>query len=139
MDAKTRKGWLRFIGIDHKKVVWTPEEQQRIHILKAALIGNNNGLIQAAEKLWAAGYRLDPYPNGKSKGELIARIETVEAERDKTRNLLTDLLAESNKRHEKDNEDASYHGSRHDATSCLVCIRNAKAETFLAETSSVKP
>jgi len=36
------------------------------------------------------GYRLDPYPNGKSKGELIARIEELEAERDRARNLLHD-------------------------------------------------
>jgi hypothetical protein len=47
-----------------------------------------------AKKLHAAGYRLDPYPNGKSKDELIKRIEMVEAERDRARNLLreTDLL-----------------------------------------------
>lgn len=45
------------------------------------------------QALFEAGYRLDPYPNGKSKGELIARIEELEAERDKTRNLLRSLLA----------------------------------------------
>lgn len=38
-----------------------------------------------AQYLFEAGYRLDPYPNGKSKDELIKRIEAVEAERDRTR------------------------------------------------------
>lgn len=44
---------------------------------------NNMGAKGIAEVLWDAGYRLDPYPNGKSKDELIARIEEVEAERDR--------------------------------------------------------
>jgi len=40
------------------------------------------------DSLFEAGYRLDPYPNGKSKGELVKRIEELEAERDRARNLL---------------------------------------------------
>jgi len=44
-----------------------------------------------AKHLLEVGYRLDPYPNGKSKGELIARIEELEAERDKTKNLLREV------------------------------------------------
>lgn len=92
-----------------------------------------------AKALYASGYRYDPYPNGKTKGQLIARIEELDAERDKTRGIATDLLSESKKRHEKDIEDANYHGSRHDATRCMVCIRNAKAEVYLYETSLVKP
>jgi hypothetical protein len=39
-------------------------------------------------RISSAGYRLDPYPNGKSKGELIKRIEELESERDRARNLL---------------------------------------------------
>lgn len=84
-----------------------------------------------AIRLTNAGYRLDPYPNGKSKDELIARIETVEAERDKTRYLLRrehdftickgnlPLLAGYRKRHEELDPD------------CPTCA-------FLAETSTVK-
>jgi len=41
-----------------------------------------------ATSLVNAGYRLDPYPNGKSKDELIKRIEELEAERDRARLLL---------------------------------------------------
>ncbi len=95
-----------------------------------------------ATALVNAGYRLDPYPNGKSKDELIARIETVEAERDKTRNLLRD-------EHYKEITAHGPHGTliggrshlpsdlwdRHTnpmGPRCPVC-------TFLAETSSVKP
>lgn len=41
-----------------------------------------------AGKLHDAGYRLDPYPNGKSKGELIARIEELEDMLNSARNFL---------------------------------------------------
>jgi len=34
-----------------------------------------------AQRLYDAGYRLDPYPNGKSKDELIKRIEELEADK----------------------------------------------------------
>jgi len=51
-------------------------------------VGATTGL---ADKIYDAGYRLDPYPNGKSKGELIARIEELEGERDKMRNVLFDI------------------------------------------------
>ncbi len=71
-------------------------------------------------RVYAAGYRLDPYPNGKSKDELIARIEAVEAERDKTRNLLME---------------EHYRKTSHGVTAddgCRVCI-------FLADTFTVKP
>lgn len=85
------------------------------------------------QSLYTMGYRLDPYLNGKSKVELISRIESLEAERDKTRNLLraehdkSILLCfpglgpeEKRKNHSKLFQD------------CPVC-------TFFAETSTVKP
>lgn len=34
-----------------------------------------------AQRLHDAGYRLDPYPNGKSKVELVNRIEELEADK----------------------------------------------------------
>jgi len=88
-----------------------------------------------AIRLHAAGYRLDPYPNGTSKDELIARIETVEAERDKTRNLLRkehewyvkEAVATENGTME---EAMEWHRRR--KPTCSVCA-------FLAETSTVKP
>jgi len=40
----------------------------------------NMGAKGIAEVLWGTGYRLDPYPNGKSKGELLAIIDAKEAE-----------------------------------------------------------
>ena len=92
-----------------------------------------------AEVLVENGYRLDPYPNGKSKDELIARIETVEAERNKTRNLLM-VEHEKTMRYEwrlyAGNPDApqapiaGWHERLN--PSCPVC-------TFLAETITVKP
>jgi len=86
-----------------------------------------------AQRLFDAGYRLDPYPNGKSKPELIARIEALEEERDKTRNLLS-------QEHEsvfRLMNDMPYHTGamrihREGNHSCPVC-------TFLAATSTVKP
>lgn len=83
--------------------------------------------MKIALQLFKAGYRLDPYPNGKSKPELIARIEAVEAERDKTRNLL---------RAEHEKWVAECFGIKMEKhyeldSDCPVC-------TFLAETSSVK-
>lgn len=70
------------------------------------------GSMRIALQLFRAGYRLDPYPNGKSKPELIARIEALEAERDRARELLRK------------------------ATRQNVAV---DAERFLAETSTVKP
>lgn len=80
-----------------------------------------------AKRLEGAGYRLDPYPNGKSKPELIARIKAVEAERDKTRNLLRN-------EHGKVVAGQGQSWAIHllSDPDCPVC-------TFLAETSSVKP
>lgn len=46
-----------------------------------------NGLT-VAQTLWEMGYRKDPYPNGKSKGELIEIVETVQGQLAKARNLL---------------------------------------------------
>lgn len=86
-----------------------------------------NDNVNAVDYLWAAGYRLDPYPNGKSKAELIARIEALEAERDKTRNLFR-------KEHEKwVRESFSISMEKHYELDphCPVC-------NFLAETSTVK-
>jgi hypothetical protein len=91
--------------------------------------------MNADDVLWSSGYRLDPYPNGTSKDELIARIETVEAERDKTRNLLRkehewyvkEAVATENGTME---EAMEWHRRR--KPTCSVCA-------FLAETSTVKP
>jgi len=44
----------------------------------------------AVKAILDAGYRLDPYPNGKSKGELMAIIEAKDAELARARNMLRD-------------------------------------------------
>ena len=87
--------------------------------------------MNSDDVLWSSGYRLDPYPNGKSKGELIKRIESVETERDKTRNLLRT-------EHDKaicNNKMAllpSYRSIHEEnEPNCPVCA-------FLSETSTVK-
>jgi hypothetical protein len=81
------------------------------------------------------GYRLDYYPNGKSKDELIANIEAVEAERDKARNL----LRAEHSHHvytiyigEVDNSDEAMSMHKKRKPQCSICA-------FIAETSLVKP
>jgi len=77
----------------------------------------------AVKEILDAGYRLDPYPNGKSKGELIARVVELEGQLLGTR----ELLRQEHSRH--------FRGIwlKHMANDpdCNVC-------TFLAETSTVK-
>jgi len=72
-----------------------------------------------ALRLYNAGYRLDPYPNGKSKGELLAIIEAKEAELARARNLLYKAV------------------SPHIAVQ-LDSDLLADVNVFLAETSTVK-
>ena len=67
------------------------DDEQEIIVIRS-IIGAR---MQAGQKpdgiaraLWEANYRLDPYPNGKSKPELIARIEALEAELDKGKSLM---------------------------------------------------
>jgi len=81
-----------------------------------------------AKRLFDAGYRLDPYPNGKSKGELIARVEELEGQLAKARMLL-----------DNDHRQLSRIKDSHPnlvampflVSECPVC-------TFLVETSTVK-
>jgi hypothetical protein len=56
--------------------------------------GNYLSVYQAGtirDALVKAGYRLDPYPNGKSKPELIAIIEAKQAELDRARVFLHEV------------------------------------------------
>lgn len=85
-----------------------------------------------SKAVFDAGYRLDPYPNGKSKPELIARIEAVEAERDKTRNLLREEHTKLQVRGMLIRTEDALTRHKKFSPDCPVC-------TFLAETSSVKP
>jgi len=78
-----------------------------------------------AKAVFEAGYRLDPYPNGKSKDELIKRIEELEAERDRARNLLRGL-------HDSTLKADPWLRGKHDMVGCPVC-------TFLDETNTVIP
>jgi len=88
-------------------------------------------LDDLCNRLIQYGYRLDPYPNGKSKVELIARIEALEAERDKARGLLRDLSANLG--------DLGYYLQDHKAINLKKIADNvANAMVFLAETSTVK-
>jgi hypothetical protein len=72
-----------------------------------------------ALKLEENGYRLDHYPNGKSKGELLEIIDAKEAELARARNLLYKCVS---------------------TESMLQLDYSAVEEidTFLAETSTVK-
>lgn len=84
-----------------------------------------------AKRLHDAGYRLDPYPNGKSKVELLAIIETKEAELARARNLLRDLSANLG--------DLGYYLQDHKTINLKKIADNvANAMVFLAETSTVK-
>lgn len=112
------------------------DDEQEIIVIRS-IIGAR---MQAGQKpdgiaraLWEDGYRLDPYPNGKSKPELIARIESLEAERDRTRFFL--------KQSHDDMIVATFPGltmkdKREDhlktCPKCQICA-------FMAETSTVKP
>lgn len=68
-----------------------------------------------AASLWEQGYRLDPYPNGKSKDELLQIIEAREAELARARELL--YVAKE---------------------PVFSASTRSKVEAFLAETSGVK-
>jgi len=70
------------------------------------------------------GYRLDPYPNGKSKGELLSIIDAKESELARARNLLHKV-----KRVYIDERGGSM---------IARCSLTDKVTTFLAETSTVK-
>lgn len=59
-------------------------EEIRVVLFENRLTGEKS----PERAIYDAGYRLDPYPNGKTKDELIKRIEELEAERDKARVLL---------------------------------------------------
>ena len=75
--------------------------------------------------------RLDPYPNGKSKGELLAIIDAKEAELARARNLLRDLSANLG--------DLGYYLQDHKMVNLKKIADNvANAMVFLAETSTVK-
>ena len=80
-----------------------------------------------ADSLWNAGYRLDPYPNGKSKDEFIEIIGNLSASLDKARNFLTIAHAA------RINETFGITMERHRELKpdCAVC-------KFLDETSLVK-
>lgn len=84
----------------------------------------NQDRMDVADRLIDAGYRLDPYPNGKSKGELIARIEELEGELARARNLL------------REEHNVTCPDHRHNPlalnTGCDVCA-------LMLETSTVKP
>jgi len=85
-------------------------------------IGSLNAAEEIGKILHEAGYRLDPYPNGKSKDELIKRIEELEAERDRARLLLHEVIITSVILDQKSNE------------------KTVEAiDRFLTETSLVKP
>lgn len=111
--------------------------EQEIVVLRSVIGSRQDAGMKPdgiARAVWAAGYRLDPYPNGKSKPELIARIEAVEAERDKTRNLLRaehDKVMKATYANSRMEDDTYEKWTSCHAASCPVC-------TFLAETSSVK-
>ena len=106
-------------------------------VVLCATIGARMQAKQSADgitrELWKQGYRLDPYPNGKSKPELIARIEALEAERDRTRFFLRqshdDMIVATfpglTMQAKREDHMKMSHG-------CRIC-------TFLDETSSVKP
>ncbi len=83
-------------------------------------------------RITEAGYRLDPYPNGKSKPELIARIEALEAERDRTRFFL--------KQSHDDMIVATFPGltMKDKREDHLKTCPNCQICAFMAETSTVK-
>lgn len=80
-----------------------------------------------AEALYEVGYRLDPYPNGKSKDQFIEIIGNLSASLDKARNFLTIAHAA------RINETFGITMERHRELKpdCAVC-------QFLDETSLVK-
>ena len=50
---------------------------------------NRTGL-HVADVLWATGYRLDPYPNGKSKDQLVDIIVAKQSDLTKCRIMLSE-------------------------------------------------
>lgn len=106
----------------------TEKESQEIDALGALIYRANKDGVNKAEAVWAAGYRIDPYPNGKTKDELIARIEVVEAERDRARNL----LREEHAKYIKEVFSVTMDRHRDVRVDCPVCA-------FLTGTPLVKP
>jgi hypothetical protein len=90
------------------------------------------GSVQGlAKHLYDKGYRLDPYPNGKSKDELLAIIDAKEEKLARARNLLRDLSANLG--------DLGYYLQDHKAINLKKIADNvANAMAFLAETITVK-
>ena len=65
------------------------------NIIRRSYLEKDGTCHDMAVAVWDAGYRLDPYPNGKSKPELIAIIEAKQAELDRARVFLFQVIQES--------------------------------------------
>lgn len=103
------------------------EDQEKIDAIEALVDISRKDGLPAGETLFSAGYRLDPYPNGKTKDEFIDIIANMSANLDKARNFLTvEHLA-------RINETFGITMERHRELrpDCAVCA-------FLEETSGVK-
>lgn len=57
-------------------------------VIRTSYLTKDGTCHDMAIAVWDAGYRLDPHPNGKSKDELIARVEELEGQLARARNLL---------------------------------------------------
>lgn len=103
------------------------EDQEKIDAIHALVdIARKDGM-PAGDVLFSAGYRIDPYPNGKTKDQFIDIIATMSANLDKARNFLNvEHLA-------RINEVFGITAERHHELrpECPVC-------KFLEETSGVK-
>lgn len=105
----------------------TKEDQETIDAITGILVESRKGGFNSAEAVFSAGYRLDPYPNGKTKDQFIDIIANLSANLDKARNFLTvEHLA-------RINETFGITTERHRELrpDCAVCA-------FLEETSGVK-